>query len=223
MTADGWRATYRVQLTATTTFAVVESLVPYLADLGISHLYLSPVLEAVAGSTHGYDGTDPTTVSHERGGEAALRRLAEVAHEHRLGLLVDLVPNHLAASDETPWWADPVERARVFDVDDEAGWYRRFFDIDHPGPGGRMTLTARDVVVLAALDDWIDQRDHGHSGGTAVIGEPLRSDLIAEIRRVPWGEEVVASSLYNGTVVTSAPRWQCVTAASPSLTDPTDG
>ena len=101
--------------------------------------------------------------------------------------------------------------------------WRRFFDIDHPGSGGRMTLTARDVVVLAALDDWIDQRDHGHSGGTAVIGEPLRSDLIAEIRRVPWGEEVVASSLYNGTVVTSAPRWQCVTAASPSLTDPTDG
>lgn len=127
---DVWRATYRLQLTATTTFAVAESMVPYLADLGISHLYLSPVLEAVAGSTHGYDGTDPTTVSIERGGEDGLRSLAAAAHEHGLGVLVDLVPNHLAASDETPWWRDPAERARVFDVDDETGWYRRFFDID---------------------------------------------------------------------------------------------
>ncbi|MBX3287585.1 MAG: malto-oligosyltrehalose synthase, partial [Actinobacteria bacterium] len=125
-----WRATYRVQLTAGNTFADVAEHVPYLAELGISHLYLSPVLEAVAGSTHGYDGTDPTTVSLERGGEDGLRALAEVAHEHGLGLLVDLVPNHLAASDETPWWRDPRERARVFDVDDETGWYRRFFDID---------------------------------------------------------------------------------------------
>lgn len=125
-----WRATYRVQLSAANTFADVEELVPYLADLGISHVYLSPVLESVAGSTHGYDGTDPTTVSRERGGEAALRRLADTAHEHGLGLLVDIVPNHLAASEETPWWTDPVERRRVFDVDDETGWYRRFFDID---------------------------------------------------------------------------------------------
>lgn len=129
-TAVPWRATYRVQLSASTTFADVEALVPHLADLGISHLYLSPVLEAVAGSTHGYDGTDPTTVSLERGGETALRQLAEVAHGHGLGLLVDIVPNHLAASDETPWWVDPVERARVFDVDGDSGWYRRFFDID---------------------------------------------------------------------------------------------
>jgi (1->4)-alpha-D-glucan 1-alpha-D-glucosylmutase len=125
-----WRATYRIQLSAATTFADVEALVPYLVELGISHLYLSPVLEAVAGSTHGYDGTDPTAVSAERGGEGALRQLADVAHQHGLGLLVDLVPNHLAASEETPWWNDPVERARIFDVDDDAGWYRRFFDID---------------------------------------------------------------------------------------------
>lgn len=125
-----WRSTYRVQLSAATTFADVEELVPYLAELGISHVYLSPVLEAVAGSTHGYDGTDPTTVSVERGGEDQLRALAATAHEHGLGLLVDLVPNHLAASDETPWWRDPADRARIFDVDDETGWYRRFFDID---------------------------------------------------------------------------------------------
>lgn len=128
--APGWRATYRVQLTADFGFADAAELLPYLARLGISHLYLSPALEAVAGSSHGYDGTDPTRVSEERGGEAALRDLARRAHDLRIGILLDIVPNHLAASDETPWWADPVERARIFDVDPASDRYRRFFDID---------------------------------------------------------------------------------------------
>ena len=87
-----------------------------------------------------------------------------------------------------------------------AHWHR-YFDIPSPGSGNRRKLTARDVVVAAALHDWTDPRRHGHPGGTAVIGEPLRSDLITEIRRVPWGEEVVTSPLYNGTMVSYAPRW----------------
>ncbi|MCU1371375.1 MAG: treY [Ilumatobacteraceae bacterium] len=128
--APAWRATYRIQLSSTFTFADALEVVSYLADLGISHLYLSPVLESVSGSTHGYDGTDPTRVSAERGGEDGLRALADEAHRHGLGILLDIVPNHLAASDETPWWTDPAERAAVFDVDDDRGWYRRFFDID---------------------------------------------------------------------------------------------
>jgi len=125
-----WRATYRLQLTADFTFADAIEVVPYLRDLGISHLYLSPILEAVAGSTHGYDGTDPTRVSEERGGEDALRSLAAAAQAAGLGILLDIVPNHLAASDETPWWKDEAERPRSFDFDPETGWYRRFFDID---------------------------------------------------------------------------------------------
>lgn len=95
-----------------------------------------------------------------------------------------------------------------------AHWHR-YFDIPSPGSGNRRRLTARDVVVAAALHDWTDQRHHGHPGGTAVIGEPLRSDLVAEIRRALWGEEVVASSLYNGTVVTYAPRWHVVAEDDP--------
>ncbi|MCU1499663.1 MAG: treY [Acidimicrobiales bacterium] len=125
-----WRATYRLQLTADFGFAEAEALVPYLRDLGVSHLYLSPSLEAVRGSTHGYDGTDPTRVSEERGGEAALRSLAATAGAAGLGILLDIVPNHLAADDESPWWADEAERGRVFDIDPDTGWYRRFFDID---------------------------------------------------------------------------------------------
>ncbi|CAN5697286.1 hypothetical protein BH10ACT1_BH10ACT1_23520 [soil metagenome] len=126
----GWRATYRLQLTDEFGFADAEAVLDHLVALGISHVYLSPSLEAVAGSTHGYDGTDPTKVSEERGGEAALRSLAAAAAEAGLGILLDIVPNHLAASDETPWWADEAERPKIFDFDPETGWYRRFFDID---------------------------------------------------------------------------------------------
>lgn len=97
-----------------------------------------------------------------------------------------------------------------------AHWHR-YFDIPNPGSGNRRKLTARDVVVAAALHDWTDQRNHGHPGGSAVIGEPLRSDLIAEIRRVPCGEEVVASSLHNGTIVTYAPRWHVAAATADDL------
>lgn len=120
------RATYRLQLGPDLGFREARALVPYLADLGISHLYLSPSLQARAGSTHGYDATDPTRVSAELGGEEELRRLCRAG----LGVVLDVVPNHLAACDETPLWADERERARVFDLDPATGRHRRFFDVD---------------------------------------------------------------------------------------------
>src|SRR6185312_7787082 len=121
------RATYRLQLSPDQTFADVAELVPYLRDLGVSHLYLSPSLQARQGSTHGYDVVDPTRVSEALGGEAALRRLADQAD---VGVILDIVPNHMGTGDENRWWADEEERKRVFDVDPETGFYRRFFDID---------------------------------------------------------------------------------------------
>jgi (1->4)-alpha-D-glucan 1-alpha-D-glucosylmutase len=120
------RATYRLQLGPGLRFADVGELVPYLRDLGISHLYLSPSLTARSGSTHGYDVVDPTRVSDALGGEAALRELADQG----LGIILDIVPNHMGTGDENRWWADEAERVRVFDVDPETGHYRRFFDID---------------------------------------------------------------------------------------------
>jgi (1->4)-alpha-D-glucan 1-alpha-D-glucosylmutase len=119
-------ATYRLQLTPEQDFAAVGRLVPYLRELGISHLYLSPSLQARSGSTHGYDVVDPTRVSDALGGEAGLRALAAEG----LGIVLDIVPNHMGVSDENRWWADERERARVFDYDPGDGWYRRFFDID---------------------------------------------------------------------------------------------
>jgi (1->4)-alpha-D-glucan 1-alpha-D-glucosylmutase len=119
-------ATYRLQLSPEQDFAAVRALVPYLRDLGISHLYLSPSLQARPGSTHGYDVVDPTQVSEALGGEEGLRALAAEG----LRIVLDIVPNHMGVSDENRWWADERERPRVFDYDPHDGWYRRFFDID---------------------------------------------------------------------------------------------
>src|SRR5580693_2393985 len=129
MSSDGGvelRATYRLQLSSDFEFADARALVPYLRELGISHLYLSPSLQARRGSTHGYDVVDPTRVSSELGGEEGLRALAAAG----LGIVLDIVPNHMGRGDENPWWRDPLLRERFFDVERGSGLYRRFFDVD---------------------------------------------------------------------------------------------
>ncbi len=124
------RATYRLQLTPDFDFAAARARIPYLRDLGISHLYLSPSLQARAGSTHGYDLVDPTKISPELGGEAAFRELADAAHAAGLGIVLDIVPNHMATDDANPFWSDPHRRETFFDIDPASGRHRRFFDID---------------------------------------------------------------------------------------------
>src|SRR3954449_4622786 len=116
------RATYRLQLGPELDFAAARSPNPCFKALGVSHLYLSPSLQARSGSTHGYDVVDPTTVSSELGGEEELRRLADEG----LGIVLDIVPNHMGTGDENRWWPDP----KVFDINERTGFYRRFFDID---------------------------------------------------------------------------------------------
>jgi (1->4)-alpha-D-glucan 1-alpha-D-glucosylmutase len=125
------RATYRLQLGPDLTFADARALVPYLAELGVSHLYLSPSFAAREGSTHGYDVIDPRVVSPVLGGEEGLRALAGAARHAGLGIVLDIVPNHMAADDANPFWADEELRAKFFDIDPETGFARRFFDIDH--------------------------------------------------------------------------------------------
>ena len=141
-------ATYRLQLTPEQDFAAVGELVPYLRDLGISHLYLSPSLQARSGSTHGYDVVDPTRVSDALGGEDGLRALAGEGLE----VVLDIVPNHMGTGDENRWWADEAERARVFDYDPSDGWYRRFFDIDDLA-----AVRVEDVEVFELLHDKVLQ------------------------------------------------------------------
>ena len=125
-----FRATYRLQLTPEFGFAAAQAQIPYLRDLGVSHLYLSPSLQARPGSTHGYDVVDPTRISDDLGGEAQFRALADHAHAAGLGIVLDLVPNHMATDDANRYWTDPALRPRFFDIDPETGHHRRFFDVD---------------------------------------------------------------------------------------------
>ena len=124
------RATYRLQLTARFGFDAALGLIPYLRDLGISHLYLSPSLQARRGSTHGYDVIDPARLSDALGGREEFEQLAGGARDAEMGVLLDVVPNHMAADSENPYWADEGLRRKFFDIDPVTGRHRRFFDID---------------------------------------------------------------------------------------------
>ncbi|MEV6201780.1 malto-oligosyltrehalose synthase [Streptomyces sp. NPDC051771] len=128
------RATYRLQLQPAFPFAAAERVVPHLAGLGVSHLHLSPVLEAVPGSAHGYDVTDHRAVRAELGGEAGLRALAATARAHGLGLVVDLVPNHMAAS---PRHNHALREVLRHGPDSP---YARWFDVDRSAGDGRILL-----------------------------------------------------------------------------------
>ncbi|HEY9441363.1 MAG TPA: malto-oligosyltrehalose synthase, partial [Streptomyces sp.] len=127
-------ATYRLQLQPDFPFAAAARAVPYIASLGVSHLHLSPVLEAVPGSAHGYDVVDHSRVRAELGGEEGLRHLAAAARGHGLGLVLDIVPNHMAAA--------PRYNRQLWEVlrDGPGSPYARWFDIDWAAGGGKMLL-----------------------------------------------------------------------------------
>ena len=120
-------ATFRVQLRNGMTFARLAAQVHAIAGYGFSHLYLSPILAATEGSTHGYDVTDPTEIDPSLGGEEGFRHLAKAAQEAGLGIILDIVPNHMAFSLQNRWLVDTLRHgadsryARYFDVD----WSRR--------------------------------------------------------------------------------------------------
>lgn len=118
------RATYRLQFHKGFTFADAEALVPYLARLGISHLYASPITTARSGSMHGYDVVDPTRINPELGGEEAFRSLSVALRRQGLGIIIDIVPNHMGfAGGANAWWQDVLAKG-------EASRYACFFDID---------------------------------------------------------------------------------------------
>lgn len=133
------RSTYRLQLRPDAlTFADARTIAEYLQQLGISHLYLSPVFTAARGSTHGYDITDPTTVSAALGGPGGFKALSDEVRSRGMGLIVDLVPNHVGVADprQNPWWWDVLQNGKE-------SKYAHYFDIDWSpanGAGGRLAL-----------------------------------------------------------------------------------
>ncbi|MBT2245110.1 malto-oligosyltrehalose synthase [Sphingobium sp. BHU LFT2] len=118
------RATYRVQLTKEFPFAAAQKIIPYLAQLGISHLYASPITTARQGSTHGYDVIDPTRINPELGGEAGFQSLVATLRAHEMGIIIDIVPNHMGvAGGENLWWNDVLRLG-------SASPFAHYFDID---------------------------------------------------------------------------------------------
>lgn len=129
-------STYRLQFNAGFTFAQAAKILDYLRDLGITDLYASPISRARRGSTHGYDVTDPGEINPEIGSPDEFEHFAALLREKRLGLLLDIVPNHMAASLENDWWFDMLARG-------PASPAAKHFDVDwkpSPGKGGPRLL-----------------------------------------------------------------------------------
>lgn len=116
-------ATYRLQFNRQFRFEDAQTLVPYLYRLGISDLYASPILKARSGSSHGYNVTDPSQLNPELGTGEEFETLIQTIKQHEMGLLLDIVPNHMAASPENPWWSDLLENGLCSP-------YAAFFDIN---------------------------------------------------------------------------------------------
>lgn len=181
-------ASYRLQLQPSFTLADAAAALPYLAGLGISHLHLSPLLEATPGSTHGYDTVDHTRISEQLGGEGALRALAAAAHEHGLRLIADVVPNHMALPVperlNTPLWhvlRDGPESA-----------YAHWFDIDWAAHGGRILLPVLGDRLGAVLDqlkvdqDTLRYYDHVFPLRPGTEHLPLAQLLSRQHYRLAW-------------------------------------
>ncbi|KQO03850.1 MULTISPECIES: malto-oligosyltrehalose synthase [unclassified Arthrobacter] len=140
-------STYRLQIRSEFDLHRAAALVPYLHDLGVDWVYLSPILTAEKGSGHGYDVTDPTAVDPDRGGPSALAALSGAARAAGMGVLVDIVPNHMGI--ETPadnaWWWQLLKEGRTSRMAEA-------FDVDWDADGGRLR-----VPVLGDGDGELDQ------------------------------------------------------------------
>lgn len=174
-------ATCRIQLTPEFGFAAAEAVVPHLAEMGITHVYLSPVLRAVPGSRHGYDVIDPHHIDLDRGGEHAFAHLLDTIRAHGMGVLLDVVPNHLAGDPRGPAWADVLRHGR------QSG-FARWFDLAWASGNGRVRDRILLPVLGSELDDAVSTGDVrlGRCAGEVVLHVyeqqlPLSNESVAEI------------------------------------------
>ena len=191
-------ATYRLQFRNGMTFDRAAALVPYLKHLGISHLYASPIFTAASGSTHGYDVTNANEIDPTLGGRGGFDRLVSALKNAGLGLILDIVPNHMAASLENAWWRDVIAKgekspyAHHFDID----WSRRLTlpflgdDFDTVLANGELAIKADPLTgepALAYYDNFYPLVAESWQGREqALIGETDHT-LISDIHaQQPW-------------------------------------
>ncbi|MCQ9155638.1 malto-oligosyltrehalose synthase [Acidomonas methanolica] len=144
------RATARLQFHRHFTLHDAAKIVPYFAALGISHLYASPLLAATPGSTHGYDTADCQRLDPDRGGEEGLRALVAALRAHEMGLILDIVPNHMGVGPHNRWWQDVLAHGLQ-------SRYARFFDIDWTPPDPALREKILLPVLGAPLDEVLDK------------------------------------------------------------------
>ncbi len=190
-------STYRLQLRPEFPFAAAEAAVPYIASLGVSHLHLSPVLEAAPGSTHGYDVTDHSRVRTELGGEPGLRSLAAAARAHGLGLVLDIVPNHMAVP--TPLRLNRPLWEVLRDGPDSP--YARWFDIDWEAGGGQVLLPVlagpAETCELEADGDVLRYGEQEFPLREGTAGLALPELLAAQWYRPAWWREARTALNYR--------------------------
>jgi (1->4)-alpha-D-glucan 1-alpha-D-glucosylmutase len=194
-------STYRLQLTPEFGFAEAADAVDYLADLGVSHAYLSPILDAVPGSQHGYDVTDHARIRAELGGEEGFRALVKRLHARGLGVILDIVPNHMAVPAHMPL------NRQLWSVllDGRNSPYASWFDIDWPAQDDRMLLPVLGGPPESCLDDLWVEPDGGPDGepvlryfdqvlplwpGTSRL--PMRGLLESQHYRLTWWRDAAA-------------------------------
>lgn len=136
-------ATYRLQFSKQFRFADAQALVPLLHRLGISHIYASPIFQARAGSEHGYDVTNPARLNPELGSREEFNSFTAALQHHGMGLVLDIVPNHMAVSEENEWWVDVLENGT-------GSPYSGFFGVDW---GPDFTMAEMDQIYLPILGD----------------------------------------------------------------------
>ena len=167
---SGWAplSTYRLQLRRGFGFAEAAAQADYLADLGVTHVYLSPILQANPGSPHGYDVVDHSRVSAELGGEEAFRAMAEEFHRRQLGVVVDIVPNHMARP--TPEWRNKQLWSVLYQG--QASPYAHWFDVDWEAQEGKLLMPILGGPVEKCLGDLIIDTNLKASAGQEHDGHP---------------------------------------------------
>lgn len=190
------RATVRLQLHGGFTLDDARGQVPYYAKLGVSHFYLSPVTRARPGSMHGYDVIDHSVVNPELGGEAALMALSQALRVHGMGIILDIVPNHMAVHPGNAWWWDVLRLGA-------ASPYARWFDIDwqsaDPSLRGKVLAPFLPEPYGSCLNNGdielvFDEQGHGAEIQACGMRYPIAPDTL----RIPGMDGAVARKHYDG-------------------------
>ena len=207
-------ATYRLQFHHGFRFITAQALVPYLHDLGISDLYASPFFKARRRSLHGYSVTNPLEINPELGSRVSLRALRRVLKSKGMGLLLDIVPNHMALSHNNPWWLDVLENG-------PGSPYAIFFDIDwHPlnqamegrvlqpilgAPYGQVLENQQFTLTLEEAGFFVHYYEHKFPLDPKTYGQILTHRLDTLTRELGRGSPAILSFMGLITLIEHLP------------------